>query len=98
MSPNYPNNYPDNTDITYPIEVEIGKIVELTFVVFDIEMRDSCDMDWFQVSSSRLFWPWPPSLPQVTDGDGTTLMEKSCTGKSIDFADLPSNLISHTNR
>ena len=62
-SPNYPNNYPNYLEKTETIQVEKGLIISLQFTAFDIEWCDStCDYDHLT----------------ITDGDGTTLMEKSC--------------------
>merc|ERR1719318_2177626 len=61
-SPNYPSNYPDNQDTTYPVSVEAGKKIKLSFTEFKIEADSSCKYDWVE----------------VVDNDGTILLEKSC--------------------
>ena len=61
-SPNYPNDYPDNLEKTETIQVEQGLILSLQFTAFDIESHSTCPYDHLT----------------ITDGDGTTLMEKSC--------------------
>ena len=61
-SPNYPGNYPDNLEKIEMIEVEEGLIISLQFTAFDIEPYFTCGFDHLT----------------ITDGDGTTLMEKSC--------------------
>ena len=68
-SANYPNNYPNNLERTEMIEVEQGLILSLTFSAFDIYLSGSCRRDHLT----------------ITDGDGTTLMEKSC-GSSLPAA------------
>lgn len=76
-SPNYPKNYPDNLDEEYKVEVDSGFAVALKFTTFKIEdgsFPTNCDYDWVQ----------------VVDGDGTILMDKSCT-------DIPPRIISKTN-
>ena len=61
-SPNYPGNYPNNLEKTETIQVEEGLIISLQFTAFDIEPDSTCHFDHLT----------------ITDGDGTTLMEKSC--------------------
>ena len=65
-SPNYPNDYPDNLEKTEMIQVEKGLVISLTFSEFDIEPESTCDYDHLT----------------ITEGDGTTLMEKSCGSSS----------------
>ena len=75
-SPNYPNMYPDNVEETKTIEVEKGMTITLTFTAFNVEWGDSsCPYDHLTIE----------------DGDGSTLMEKTC-GNS-----LPENLVSKSN-
>ena len=74
-SPNYPDNYPNSLLKTEWIEVEQGLILTLQFTAFDIESHSSCNYDHLT----------------ITDGDGTTLMEKSC-GNS-----LPADITSTSN-
>ena len=61
-SPNYPNNYTNNFERTDTIQVAEGLIISLQFSAFQIEYHSTCDFDHLT----------------ITDGDGTTLMEKSC--------------------
>ena len=61
-SPNYPDNYPNRLEKTETIQVEQGLIISLQFTAFDIESHSTCYFDHLT----------------ITDGDGTTLMEKSC--------------------
>ena len=67
-STNYPNNYPNGLEKTETIEVEQGLILSLQFTAFDIDVKwdSTCDYDHLT----------------ITDGDGTTLMEKSCGSSS----------------
>ena len=74
-SPSYPNNYPDNQDKTYPIKVTTGQVIEILFTDFALEPHTSCEYDWVS----------------VTDGDGSTLLAKTCgTSK-------PAKITSKTN-
>jgi len=61
-STNYPANYPDNEDKEYPITVDDGHVVKLTFTDLQIEDHESCAYDWLQ----------------VVDGDGTILLDRTC--------------------
>ena len=70
-SPNHPGNYPDNLEKTETIKVEQGLILFLQFTAFDIEFAYTCEFDHLT----------------ITDGDGTTLMEKSCGGYSSTWHD-----------
>ena len=74
-SPNYPGNYTNNLEKTETLQVEEGLILSLQFIAFDIESESTCDYDHLT----------------ITDGEGTTLMEKSC-GSS-----LPANITSTSN-
>ena len=65
-SPNYPGDYPNNLEKTETVRVELGLVLSLQFTSFDIEYSASCDYDHLK----------------ITDGDGTTLMEKTC-GSSL---------------
>jgi len=62
MSPNYPSNYPDNQDQTYPVTVAAGKVIKLWFTDFKVEAHSSCKYDWVE----------------IIDNDGTNLLGKSC--------------------
>ena len=63
-SPNYPDNYPNRLEKTETIQVEQGLIISLQFTAFDIYTWGStCAND---------------DHLTITDGDGTTVMEKSC--------------------
>ena len=67
-SPNYPGNYSDIWK-TETIEVEEGLILSLHFTAFDIQS---------QSSNGRCL-----DYLTITDGDGTTLMERSCGSSSV---------------
>ena len=57
------------------MEVEVGQRILIRFVAFSLETSTSCKYDYVT----------------VVDGDGTTLLEKSCR-------DTPSEIVSKTNR
>ena len=74
-SPNYPSKYSNGLERTDIVQVEEGLILLLRFTAFDIESHSTCEYDHLT----------------IMDGDGTTLMEKSC-GFS-----LPAAITSRTN-
>ena len=63
-SPNHPGYYPHSLEVTETIQVEQGLIISLQFTAFDIQYHPNCLFDHLT----------------ITDGDGTTLMERSCGG------------------
>ena len=66
-SPNFPGNYPNLLDRTETIQVAQGQILSLQFTAFAIDgSHPNCIFDHLT----------------ITDGDGTTLMEKSCGSSS----------------
>ena len=75
-SPNHPNNYPNNLRQTNTIEVEEGLIVEMQFTAFAVHSYSWSCYDHVTIKN----------------GDGTTLMEKTC-GSS-----LPAAVTSTSNR
>ena len=87
-SPNHPGNYPNNLEKTETIQVEQGLIILLEFNAFDIDLSsylknpdyDSNDyhFNYYDYDSPDCVWDYLT----ITDGNGTTLMEKSC-GSSI---------------
>ena len=78
-SPNYPCNYPNNLERTETIQVEQGLILSLQFTAIDIQLDSTLCPD---CSCDHL---------TITDGNGTTLMEKSCG------ITLPSDITSTSN-
>ena len=74
-SPNFPGDYPNDLEKTYTIKVEEGLAVFLEFTAFNVEYSSTCRYDHLT----------------ITDGDGTTLMEKSCGST------LPPAIRSRTN-
>ena len=49
MSPNYPATYPINLDKIFPILVESGKRIILTFTDFAVEAHRACRYDYVKV-------------------------------------------------
>ena len=75
-SPNYPNNYPDRLEKTELVQVEQGMILSIEFLAFDIDFDPVlCDLN---CNCDHL---------TITDGDGTTLMGKSC-GSSLNSSTI----------
>ena len=68
-SPNYPLHYPNNIEKLMKIQVESGKILRLEFTFFEVvgELQSKCQNFDFV---------------KIIDGDGTTLMDKSCGSSS----------------
>ena len=54
QSPNYPNNYPSYLDKLYPIEVAVGKLVNIRFTSFDVEDHASCKYDYVSAVETRV--------------------------------------------
>ena len=75
-SANYPGSYPNNVRKLDIIEVEEGLVVAIEFTAFAVESESSCSFDYVTIKN----------------GDGTTLMEKTC-GSS-----LPAAVTSTSNR
>merc|ERR1711962_982692 len=61
-SENYPENYNNDMDKTYPVEVATGKGIRITFNDFDIESHSSCDYDYVMIK----------------EANGNELLNKSC--------------------
>ena len=105
-SPNFPNYYPNNIEKTVQIKVEQGMIISLQFTAFYIEAEyeeyEYEEYDYYDYYSNI----GCPDHLTITDGDGTTLMEKSCGsasngnieigGQSIGST-LPPNITSKSN-
>ena len=90
-SPNYPGNYPANLNKTETIEVEEGMVLSLEFTAFNIEHEQPSTCQYDHLT--------------ITDGDGTTLMEKSCgsdgylvIGESERAGYLPPKVWSRSNK
>ena len=70
---------------TETIQVESGKILKLMFTYFSVVWESTCSDDYVK----------------ITDGDGTTLMDKSCGYSSDDPSDslyiLLGNITSRSN-
>ena len=75
-SANYPGSYPNNVRKLDIIEVEEGLVVAIEFTAFDVEFHSTCSYDHVTIKN----------------GDGTTLMEKTCGGS------LPAAVSSTSNR
>jgi len=75
-SPNHPGRYPNNYDKTASIEVEKGETISIEFTAFEVEKSRTCAYDHLT----------------ILEGDGTTLMSKTC-GYS-----LPPPLTSKSNK
>jgi len=67
-SPNHPGNYPNSIDKTATLRVLEGRVMSLEFNAFYIEFDSWCRYDHLT----------------IVDGDGTTLMEKSCGNMNLD--------------
>ena len=88
-SPNYPNNYPSNADTSTPITVSDGTI-SISFDFFSVEGHPSCAYDWVKVNyimiRSHYF-----QFTQITDGDGTVLMDQTCGTTKPDDVESKTN-------
>ena len=95
-SPNHPANYPTNLDKTETVEVESGKLLRLEFTHFDVQSSGStCQGSSCQINCYD-------DYVKITDGNGTTLMDKSCGSSSTDPSSfwyfLPPILTTGSNR
>ena len=63
--------------------MEEGLIISLQFTAFDIEAEYDYDYDTYEYDYESFTCPYDHLT--ITDGDGTTLMEKSC-GNSLPAA------------
>ena len=78
-SPNYPSNYPNSKDVQYPIKVEAGSKIELTFVDFAIEDNSQCGYDYVQVidtDGKQLIQKCGSTKPSVVVSKGNTMTVK----------------------
>ena len=78
-SPNYPGMYPDNLEKTQTIQVEQGWILALEFTEFDMSTYGDTA---YNVENHGFGCPYDHLT--ITDGDGTTLLERSC-GPDFNF-------------
>ena len=85
MTPNFPGKYPNNLRKTETIEVEIGKILLLEFTYFDVE-------DCGNITTC------PCDFVKIRDGDGITLMDRSCGYSSLEPSHLPLQIMTRSNR
>ena len=76
-SPNYPDRYPTNLEKTDTIQVERGLVISLHFTYFDIEVQYNFDYEENEYDYEYIIGC--SDHLTITDGDGTTLMEKSCS-------------------
>ena len=86
-SPNYPDNYPNNLERTYTIQVGEGLIISLQFTAFQIVAQYDYVYDY---ETYEYIYDYESVVGcydhlTITDGDGTTLMDKSC-GSSLPAA------------
>ena len=42
ISPGFPGNYDNNLDVTWMLEAQIGQMIEINFLHFDLESHSSC--------------------------------------------------------
>jgi len=66
-SPNYPNNYPTNTQCQWTIIVQQGHNVQINFTDFDMESHSSCRYDYLQIIDG-----YGVNATELARGCGTT--------------------------
>ena len=85
-SSNHPFNHPHNLNKTETIQVESNKVLRLEFTSFAVWWGSKCQYDFVK----------------ITDGDGTTLMERSCgystVSQSESYFFLPPVVRTKTNK
>ena len=42
ISPGFPGNYDNNLDLSWLIQLQLGQIIEINFLSFDVEYQYSC--------------------------------------------------------
>ena len=89
-SPNYPGYYPFDHDKTYIIQVEQEHVLSIHFNAFDVSF-----------DAGHNFYEDCADFLSITDGDGTSLLDKYCSGTNLP-ADLTSTsnmvkILFHTN-
>ena len=77
-SKNFPSSYPINFDETKTIEVDSGRRIKVTFTAFSLEQGWNCVWDYLQVGHLTTDTEHLTRHLQVTDGDGSVLLKKSC--------------------
>ena len=75
-SPNYPDFYPDNLELTETVEIEEGLVLSLEFYAFNVEAAYDYDYETYEYDYDSVVDCYDHLT--ITDGDGTTLMEKIC--------------------
>ena len=101
-SPNFPGEYPYNLQKSETIKGEDGKILLLEFADFDVfALRELDESTGLTADTVHNDDPCPYDFVQVTDGDGTMLMNKSCGNMKSNRSDpnffVPPNITSNTN-
>ena len=86
-SPNFPNDYPNNLDRSYTIEVKQGLTVELEFTKFWVAFESYYNInEGYVIKCSSAYLT-------ITDGNGTTLMDRDGTagryGCGVDVMSSP---------
>jgi len=75
-SENYPENYNNDMDKTYPVEVATGKGIRITFNDFDIESHSSCDYDYVMIKEANGNELLNKSCGDTKPGDLTSIQNK----------------------
>ena len=52
-SPNHPDNYPDNLECVWIIDLGLGYDITLTFHKFILERKEDCSYDWLSVQEGN---------------------------------------------
>eukprot|EP00795_Rhopilema_esculentum_P014104 gene14104-5092_t len=66
-SPNYPQNYPVNTQCVWVITVQTGHNVQINFTDFEMEAHSSCSFDYIQITDG-----YGANATELARGCGTT--------------------------
>ena len=67
-SPNHPNNYPNNLNCVWLIDLGLGYDITLTFHKFILEKKEDCPYDLLSVQEGT-----SPDSPQITKVCGNIL-------------------------
>ncbi|XP_033110748.1 cubilin-like [Anneissia japonica] len=79
MSPNFPNNYPDNTECAWTFSSPVGEAIQLDFVEFDLQTSSTCDNDYLDVydgpteNSNRLAKLCGTQIPSTIVSSGNAM-------------------------